>query len=338
MSQSTPNGNNSKVDDNTSLLNKNDDNNDNGKIKKVKEGTSSLFVTILNMIKLMIGSGMLSLPWAFAHVGLFPGIIAAIFCATFDFIAAMFLIYSSEITQIFEYSALLRTLGKVWEYAGAITLLYVVSGSLVGYLILIGDFVNDALIQLGIPSDFIPAQRQIIIILATCFILTPLVLCKNLSSLRYSSFIGIFAIFYCVILLIVTTITHISDETFILGTAYSSQSEFEYFNWNINIFIMTNVCTQAYVCHYSVQRVYLDLKDRTIKRMWIANGISYLTVCCIYLIFGICGYTLYGSKCPSDVLIAFVGGTDVVIARLAMTFSVCGTYPLAFVACQATLG
>eukprot|EP00484_Ammonia_sp_Unknown_P018533 CAMPEP_0197041764 /NCGR_PEP_ID=MMETSP1384-20130603/18258_1 /TAXON_ID=29189 /ORGANISM="Ammonia sp." /LENGTH=487 /DNA_ID=CAMNT_0042472745 /DNA_START=16 /DNA_END=1475 /DNA_ORIENTATION=+ len=306
--------------------------------KEVPEGTSSLFVTILNMIKLMIGSGMLAIPWAMAHVGLYPGIIAALFCATFDFIAAMFLIYASEVTQIYEYSALLRLIGPVWEYSGAIVLLYVVSGSLVGYLILIGDFVNDALQQMGVQADAIPAQRQVIIIIFTVAVLTPLVLLKNLSALRFSSFVGIAAIAYCLLLLVFTTFVHVGkDEDFTLGSAYDPTSVFELGSWNIGFFVMTNVCTQAYVCHYSVQRVYLDLQQRTVKRMWIANGVSYAAVCIIYLIFGICGYVLYGSKCPSDVLIAFVGGADVVVARLAMTFSVCGTYPLAFVACQATL-
>ena len=118
-----------------------------------------------------------------AHVGVWPGIIACIFCATFDFIAAMFLIYASEVTQIFEYSRLLRNIGVIWEYMGAICLLYVVSGSLVGYLILIGDFVNDALEQLGVSKDSIPAQRQVIIIIFTVIILTPLVLLKDLRKL-----------------------------------------------------------------------------------------------------------------------------------------------------------
>eukprot|EP01084_Bolivina_argentea_P215880 366607_1 len=322
---------NTTLSDKTSLLKKATSS------TKIPNGTSNLFVTILNMMKLMIGSGMLSLPWAFAHVGLIPGLIACIFCATFDFIAAMLLIYSSEITQLFEYSAVLRLIGPIWEYAGAICLLYVVSGSLVGYLILIGDFINDAIEQLGVAPNSIPAQRQIIIIAFTVCLLTPLVLLKDLSSLRFSSFIGIAAIAYCVILLVVTTIVHVNQASFMLGSAYDSNSIFEVMDWNICFFIMTNVCTQAYVCHYSVQRVYLDLKDRTVERMWIANGVSYASVCIIYVIFAVCGYILYGSTCPSDVLIAFVGGVDVVIARFAMTFSVCGTYPLAFVACQATL-
>jgi len=225
----------------------------------------------------------------------------------------------------------------VWEYMGAICLLYVVSGSLVGYLILIGDFVNDALEQMGISNDSIPAQRQIIIIIFTVIILTPLVLLKDLKKLGPCSFIGIAAIAYCVLLLIFTTISYTNKDDFILGTAYSTSSTFELMDWNIGFFIMTNVCTQAYVCHYSVQRIYLGMKDRTINKMWIANGISYLFVMILYLIFAICGYILYGSKCPSDVLIAFVGGIDVIIARLAMCISVCGTFPLAFVSCQATL-
>ena len=207
---------------------------------------------------------------------------------------------------------------------------------MVGYLILIGDFVDDAFEQLGIPNNSIPAQRQIIIIIAT-LILTPLVLLKDLRLLGPCSFVGIAAITYCVLLLIFTTIAYVSKDDFVLGTAYESSSIFELVNWNIGFFIMTNVCTQAYVCHYSVQRIYLAMKDRTINKMWIANGTSYLFVMTLYLVFGICGYVLYGTECPSDVLIAFVGGTDVVIARIAMCISVGGTFPLAFVSCQAAL-
>ena len=66
----TPSGSNKnddndnlQIDDTTKLLDEQEGEN-NKDDNEIPNGTSSLFITILNMIKLMIGSGMLSLPWA----------------------------------------------------------------------------------------------------------------------------------------------------------------------------------------------------------------------------------------------------------------------------------
>ena len=104
------------------------------------------------------------------------------------------------------------------------------------------------------------------------------------------------------------------------------------------MFIYNNI-----VCHYSVQRIYLSMKDRSTKKAWITNGISYLIVAIIYVVFGCCGYILYGSEVKSDVIVSFESKNNksltipIVIARIAMTLSVGGTYPLAMVSCQANI-
>ena len=257
----------------------------------------------------------------------------------YDFITCMMLVRACEITQEFEYSSLLKYVGKWWEYLGACIVIYVCFSTCLGYSIIVGDFLSDALIDFGVTIDYI---REICIVGSTLFVFLPLTLLKNIESLKYSSIFGVIAIFYCLFLLIVLAVTSaLFDDTFTPGQ-YISDPTSEYVLWDINIglLIVSNVCSKAFVAHYTIPNIYEALYPRTIPRMLIVSVVSYIICGIVYIAFGFCGYYLFGSNAESDILSSF-GTTDtmisVTIARIAMTISIFGCYPLVFKAMITTI-
>jgi len=291
---------------------------------------SSLPVSILNVVKTCIGAGILSLPWAFSYGSLWPSIFMFLFSAVYCLISAMLIIHGCEASGIFEYSALLRTTGTWVERAGALTVCYVTFSTCLGYCIIIPQFLQPAFSEMFGIERF-SFDRELYILVIAPLILYPLCLLKDLSSLRFSSTIGLIAVFYCLILFVVESAEH-GQSGQAAGTASDPDAEFVSFEWSMGIFVVMNVASKANVCHYALPPIYGELQDRSIKRMWIVMGVSYAIVTVVYVTFSVCGYYLFGSDSQGMILESYRGetGAAVVVARLGTCLSIFGCFPLIF--------
>ena len=231
---------------------------------------------------------------------------------------------------IFEWTALLRTVNPRLEKIGAISLCYVIFNASLGFCILIPQFIQPALSEI-FEIDRFPFDRQIYIILIATFILYPLCLLKDLSSLRFSSIIGIVAIFYCDGLFVYESIEY-RNSGGVPGTAGDPDAEIVINEWSVGIFIVVNVASKALACHSVLPAVYESLRNRSPKRMWIVMIISYFVLTVVYVTFAICGYYLFGTDAQGNVLENFRGqsGVAVSVARLGTAFSIITCFPLPF--------
>eukprot|EP01084_Bolivina_argentea_P025702 47789_1 len=289
------------------------------------KATSSLTVCIINTIKLCIGSGILSLPWAFRYGSLWPSIIAILFSSIYNLITSMFLIHACEITHIFEYSSLLQFIGPIWEICGVLSICYVTFSTCLSYMILIGQFIKPTFIHIFNINSF-PFDKQIYILIFVIIILYPLSLIKNLNSLRFSSITGIIAIFYCVCLLIYKASNHNTN------TNSDSNGQFVSNQWNLGVFIAINICAKAFVCQYSLPSIYESMRNRSIRRMCIVMSVSYSVITIIYLIFAICGYYIFRTDTKINIFENFATdySISISIARICISISLCGCFPLVF--------
>merc|ERR1719474_923445 len=292
--------------------------------------SSSLLTSILNVVKTCIGAGILSFPWAFACGSLWPSMFICIFTAAYSLICGMLIVHGCEVTGIFEYSALLKTVGSWAEKACALAVCYCVFSTCLGFCILIPQFLQPAFsVMFGIQRFGFDDQMYILI--TAPFVLYPLCLLKDLSSLRFSSVIGIVAIFYSLGLFVYEAIHHhqMGESP---GTASDPDAGLDANQWTVGIFIVINVASKANNCHYSLPPIYESLRDRSIKRMWFVMLVSYAIVTAIYVTFAFCGYYLFGTDSDANVLDNFgdEAGAAVSVARLGTAFSIIGCFPLIF--------
>jgi amino acid permease len=163
--------------------------------RTVKIGTAGPATTVINLLKTILGTGMLALPYAFNGLGIIPGAFLLFVCAYFARHGLM--VYSrcgmragiSHDDGIGVLCKLVdRRLGPVVNFA----LFAMCVGSAISYLCLIGD-----LLPALLPFEI---SRNICNSAITVFILFPLSFIRNLNRLQYTSIIGLLGIIYAVIL------------------------------------------------------------------------------------------------------------------------------------------
>eukprot|EP01084_Bolivina_argentea_P290705 499420_1 len=292
--------------------------------------------SIINTMRLLVGAGMLVIPWSVAQGSLVPSIFVIIFSGIYSLLTCIMITKACELTNQFEYSSLLKYVGKKWELLSGIVLIYAGSSQCLGYCIITGDFLSYFFLDLNINTKYL---REYCIIFSTICVFLPLCLLKQLNSLKYSSFFGIIAMLYVAILLIYKSMKSSDNPLFIPGQYNDHSSSFNVFNINMGLFIVSNVCCKAFDAPFGIPNVYESLHKRSLTRMYIVLFITYFICICMAVALGICGYYLFGSNINADILSSFGShhGVLITIARLGMTICLYGNYPLTFKALITTI-
>mmetsp|Transcript_32431 Transcript_32431/g.52557 ORF Transcript_32431/g.52557 Transcript_32431/m.52557 type:complete len:475 (-) Transcript_32431:79-1503(-) len=285
--------------------------------------STPMAAAVINLVKVLVGAAMLSYPWAVGQSSFIPGMVGIAFSTVYSFITTSFIIEACEKRQVFEYSALLRSVHPMWETFAALILIYICSSSCLSYVILIGDFFTISLNGMGVHFAH---DRQVVIASVCVLILLPLSLMKQFKSLRLSSLIGNIGIIYCVSLAIIFAI-YTATRT----DSSSSSNELVLNDWDWSFLIVLNLGGKAYVAHYPVAPMFEQLQRRSLKRMRVVMVCAWFITTTIYVAFTIAGYYVFGATAQGDVLNNYsTESAAFIAARLAMGFSVVGSYPLIF--------
>lgn len=163
--------------------------------REPKIGTGGTLTISINLLKTILGTGMLALPFAFKELGLLPGIVLLGICGYF---ARHGLIVYSQCAMRAGVSGddgisvlcklVNRRLGPLINFA----LLAMCLGSAISYLCLIGDILPKIL-----PGSI---NRNLCTVAAGIFLLLPLCFIKDLNRLQYTSLFGLMGIIYTVVL------------------------------------------------------------------------------------------------------------------------------------------
>jgi amino acid permease len=142
------------------------------------------------------------------------------------------------------------------------------------------------------------------------FIIFPLTLLKSIDSLKFSSIIGVIAIFYLIIMVIVNKFTEIPN-----GEPHKTYK-------NINVspttLLSLPIIILAHGVHVVVFPILKDLHQPTLKRMTISTTSSVLLYGLIYIIFSIFGYLTFYDKCQENILKNY--NKDNISANIAKVF------------------
>jgi len=292
--------------------------------------SASMMVCIINVVKTCIGSGILAFPWAFAYGSLWPSICVCLFSPCYNLICGMLIVHGCEATGVFGYAPLLKTVGKWAERVCGVVICYCVWSTCLVFCTMLPQFLQPAFADMfGLPR--FSFDEEVIILVIALFVLYPLCLLKDLSSLRYSSAIGNLAIFYCLGLFLYEALAH-HRKGREPGTASDDDAAVVFDHWSDGIFIVINVASKANSSHYALGQIYGSLERRSVKRMWVVMVVSYSVVTAIYLTFALCGYYLFGSDAQANVLNNFdhEAGGAVSVARVGTAISIIGCFPLIF--------
>ncbi|CAG8484238.1 12582_t:CDS:2, partial [Ambispora gerdemannii] len=296
-------------------------------------GTASYFSCVINLANTVLGTGMLAMPGAIASVGLILGSFMIFFSALASGLGLYFLSRAAAHTEgrqssFFAVSKLTYPTAAIWfDLAIAIKCF----GVGVSYLIIVGDLMPQVILasageKLLIGSIFLDRRFWITVFM---IIVVPLAFLKRLDSLRYTSLIAIFAVFYLVFIVIYHY----------LGPDFEAPPKEKVHLVKLSRKFFTNlpIFVFAFTCHQNIFSIYNELVDNSQRKVSSVIIGAIGTSSIIYQLIGIIGYLTFGDDVLPNVISQYKANTIVTIGRVAIVILVLFSYPLQAHPCRVSL-
>lgn len=209
-----------------------------------------------------IGAGVLSLPYVLRLCGWGMGIIYIAIGALAGVWSNRLLVYRACEYNLVSYSKLCKKAGgaKLERLLNVSILLYVI-GALIGYQIMIASMLSYSVVEFGVDKDFAKSKTfaTIISVPVSIFILFPLCIMRDLSSLRYVSIASLGALIYTVIILSIELPSYYRH--------FSKITDSKPFYFDLNLFTGSSMVFFSYTCQIQTLPIYNELKNPSLPRM-----------------------------------------------------------------------
>lgn len=157
-------------------------------------------------------------------------------------------------------------------------------GILISYHIIILSLIKYSLIEFGMDEKYVRSTDFSILISVpiTLFVLFPLSLMRDISSLRYVCLVSLGALVYTIIVLIVQL-----PEYFMYFSQVSSMTPYQI---DFNLFTGCSIMFVSYQCQIQLLPIYIEMKNRSLKAVYKVIDFSFAIDFAFYLVIGLVGY------------------------------------------------
>ena len=265
---------------------------------------------MFNMIKAVVGVGVLSLPAGIAAFGDAPSAVipAAILIATIGAIAAYnfsLLGRLCAITGATSYrGAWEESVGESTAWIPGMSCVLKTFFAVLAYSMVLGDTFSALFKTVGLP-----VSREVALMGLTVVVLLPLCLLKDLSSLAPFSLAGIAAMGYTVVAMAIRYFDGsyadanselVQDIAESLRPAIGTKGGSAVFSSNAFILICT--LSTAYMAHFNAPKFYLELKDNTIARWNTVVATSFSISILFFIGIAAAGFATFGGASNGYIL------------------------------------
>ncbi|KAL7481732.1 hypothetical protein ACHAW6_007404 [Cyclotella cf. meneghiniana] len=273
------------------------------------EGTATIPDEIFNLVKSIVGAGVLSLPAGIAAFGNAPSalipatilttLIGGISAYTFMLIARV-----CKMTGATSYAdAWDKTRGTKTSWIIAFSSALDCFAGNLSYSMILADSIRDLLSTFSIATT-----RTKSLIGVTTLILLPLCLVKNLATLAPFSLLGIMGMAYTSFAIGIRYFggAYAAGGRFLPDIAKSMQPSFGSIGASgvvsANSLILICMLSTAYIAHFNAPRFFRELKDSTIPRFGKVTGISFGISTAIYAAVSAMAFLTFGANCDGLIL------------------------------------
>jgi len=284
--------------------------------------TASIPMSVMTLLKNMIGGGIFSLPiglWCGTpHVGIvILGCIGFLSAVTYWMVGYTCLAWNCGSFRDLWNNAL----GKRTSWVIDVILFFNSWFTLVTYLVLIGDFTTKSFEGLLSPDHILATNRAVNQWSITLVVLLPLSLKKDLRSLAFTSMLGLVVLLYVIVLVVVDFWRNAPAEW---------GPDVVLSEWRIGTFEAIAIYTHAFVAHYNAPKMFAEFENPTPSRWFIFVAISYSIAFAVYGTFAWTGFRRFEGAIEGNILRNYEPHFTVLIAWLGMGFSIAFTYPIIF--------
>jgi amino acid permease len=304
------------------------------------DGTATISNEIFNLVKSIIGAGVLSLPAGIAAFGNSPSAL----------IPASLLILAMGVISAYTFSLIARvcaltgasSYADAWDKTRGTSTSWIIAASSaldcfagnLTYSMVLADTFKSLLATFGIV-----VSRTTILAVLTTTILLPLCLVKNLSSLAPFSLVGLLGMAY----------TGIAIAIRFFGGSYAAPAGKFLVDLPANMrpafgtigaegvlslkaLIFVSMLSTAYIAHFNAPKFFKELKNNTLERFNILTTASFGISIAFYTAVSAMAFLTFGSATAGMVLNNY-STNDILLSasRFAVAISLVFSYPLLFV-------
>jgi amino acid permease len=286
-----------------------------------------------------IGSGLLSVPFAFSQVGVTVGVVTLLAVAIGAGHTAESILHCHLATGLVSYNEIAEhTFGPRMAIAVPVVVVCAIFGGCVSYVAIILSVMPTFVDIWEWEGPWGKGNERInhifFTFLIAIFLITPLTMVKNLSSLRFSSAFGLCFSAYLVFLILEQAVQKMNSEG---PHAFHQAHLMGGFSCPSGLAIAFSIFSFAYVLHLNVIPLFLELEDPSPRKMiWVIRGVV-ATCTTVYGLVGYAGLMLYGENTKSNVLINFGTSPAYILAKVAVCLAVVMSFPLLFFPLRVTL-
>lgn len=283
---------------------------------------------MVNLLKTILGAGMLAMPAAVASLGYVPGTLAIIAAGLLASFGLHLYVESSQMlgreASIAGLSALTYPkLGDVFDGAMALKC----AGVALTFLVVIGDMLPGIMRCIGVTGSFLDRRLWIA---ASLTVLVPLSLQRRLDSLKHTSLVGLVAVGYIVCLS--------AYHFFTAGLQEGPRGVQPFAPLTLASIRSIPVFVFAFTCHQNIFSVHNEVENPSPRFMARLVNTCIVATGLLYLLFSMLSYADFGDRLESNVFLNYpIDGAPYVVGRLAFTVLAIVSFPLMTHPCRKSL-
>eukprot|EP00919_Chromeraceae_sp_WS-2016_P028753 GHVR01068090.1.p1 GENE.GHVR01068090.1~~GHVR01068090.1.p1 ORF type:complete len:603 (+),score=95.39 GHVR01068090.1:208-1809(+) len=295
--------------------------------------------SIFNLTSATLGAGALSIPYAVSGTGILCGLLLVAVTASLSFISTLYLVHVMMHTELKTLEDMaMHAYGHMFALFAEINIILFCFGTAVGYLISIADLASTMF------NSFIPNPNYIVTIITsrapllcclTAVLLLPLSLSDRLNDLRFTCFLGVAAIIFLTLMVMIRMAEMGVSPT--LPTLNSILGPTD----PLRLIRAVSLMTFAFSCQPNVPSIYVELEHRNARRMMKVSLRSIILCAFVYSIMGVGGFISFGFNTESNILNNYSGMLKedmvVCVSFIGMAVAVIFAYPLNIFPCRFAL-
>lgn len=302
-------------------------------VRSIVKMGSTLQASVINLLNTIVGAGLLALPLAFRADGVLLGLVIVLLAG----VTSGFGLYLQGLSSKFIRrgdanffnicSVTYPSLSLVFDIAIAIQCF----GVGLSYIVLIGDLMP-SIVSLPLSNE------RLFWILSSLVVIIPLVLLKNLDSLKYTSAIALLAIGYMIVLIYSHFFLELKME---LIDGVKSDLKGDISVWKpqslTSILSTFSIIVFAYTGHQNMYSIINELEINSLQQI---NKISFITIpitAVLFITIGLAGYYTFGDNVGGNIILLYNDDIFTKFGRFSIVLMVLLSFPLMFHPCRISI-
>ncbi|KAG0587378.1 hypothetical protein KC19_2G160300 [Ceratodon purpureus] len=270
--------------------------------------TADVGSAVFNLATTIIGAGIMALPAAMRVLGMPLGLFAIVLMGILSEISIEMLVHYLTLAKVWTFGDLVgESMGWAARVVAQLCIVINNAGVLIVYLIIMGDVLSGSENHVGLFEGWAGgagwwSDRKLIVLITMIFVLAPLSSLRKIDSLKFTSAASValavlFVVLSCGIALAKLAAGNLQIPRMLPSFA-SKRAVLE-------LLTVIPIMSNAFVCHFNVPPIYLELHDRSPAKMFKVGRITAILCVLVYSATALSGYLLFGELTNSDVLANF---------------------------------